>query len=322
MKRIIQAHALVVLMLLFCVADAQVNMQGCQSEWGTTTYVLNNTGTITDGGIIRNTTETTPIDGAQACLGFGFGFCEMRIRWSTANSRWEVDLTDGASFFNMYYNTSASRPNPPDLTLGSWVENTAITGSSCGTGLTIMSGDVQNSVILPVSWADFTAEVQRNQVQLQWSTWEETNNDRFEVERSVDGETYFSIGIVDAIGNSNVTNSYSFVDFQPAFGESQYRIKQIDQDGAFSFSKVRSVLMQDISLQLQSISTNQLAVRYPFEAGTQIRILDLQGRMLMTRQIGQKKAVAEISVASIPAGVYIIQVQGRNGVLAQRWIKS
>jgi hypothetical protein len=128
----------------------QINFQGCPAEFGTTTYVLVPIGTTNDGGVIRNTYDTSPIDGAQACNGFGFGFCEFRIIWDVAANEWLFQITDGASFFTIYTNTSPSAPNPPDLTLGTWVEDAANTGGACGgnltTGNSTLSGDVQSSV--------------------------------------------------------------------------------------------------------------------------------------------------------------------------------
>ncbi|MFK7797784.1 MAG: choice-of-anchor D domain-containing protein, partial [Aureispira sp.] len=142
-------------LLLFWIStsfslQAQINFQGCTAEFGTTTYVFFNTSTTNDGGTIRNTYETTPIDGTQPCNGLGFGFCEFRIIWSVANSRWEFQITDGVSFFMIYSNTSPSAPNPPDLTLGTWIENTANTGGACGgngtASISTLTGDIQNSV--------------------------------------------------------------------------------------------------------------------------------------------------------------------------------
>jgi hypothetical protein len=128
----------------------QINFQGCPAEFGATTYVLVPIGTTNDGGTIRNTYDTSPIDGAQACNGLGFGFCEFRIIWDVANNQWLFQITDGASFFTIYTNTSPSAPNPPDLTLGTWVENGANTGGTCGgnltTGNSTLSGDVQGTV--------------------------------------------------------------------------------------------------------------------------------------------------------------------------------
>ncbi len=128
----------------------QINFQGCPAEFGATTYVLVPIGTTNDGGTIRNTYDTSPIDGAQACTGLGFGFCEFRIIWDVANNQWLFQITDGASFFTIYTNTSPSAPNPPDLTLGTWVENGANTGGTCGgnltTGNSTLSGDVQGTV--------------------------------------------------------------------------------------------------------------------------------------------------------------------------------
>lgn len=150
-------------MLLFVCATtialhAQITFNGCPdnlktSEDNSTNYTLNNTGTITDSGVVRNTYESS---GYPNCPS---GVCNVRIIWNTVNTRWEIQLDPGndpANYeFTLYYNTTAAYPNPPDLTLGTWVENTADTSNSCGGTLTsangILSGDVQSDVTLSVT---------------------------------------------------------------------------------------------------------------------------------------------------------------------------
>jgi len=107
----------------------------------------------TQDGTGRNIYITTPVTGDQDCG--GLGTCEFRMEWSPANSRWEflADAGDGdlVDPLLIYYNTSASMPNPPGLTLGSWVENVAVTEGVCNGILTttnaIMTGDVQSTLL-------------------------------------------------------------------------------------------------------------------------------------------------------------------------------
>lgn len=101
----------------------------------------------------RNIYITSPVDDNQVCG--GLGTCEFKILWSSANSRWEFIADSGNGDFTnpflIYYNSSASTPNPPDLTLGTWVENTAVTNSDCGGNLTggnaVLTGFVQGTVL-------------------------------------------------------------------------------------------------------------------------------------------------------------------------------
>lgn len=134
----------------FTVKAQTVTFNGCHTLFENQDYVFNLETTDASG---RNVYSTTPVDGNQTCG--GLGTCEFKILWSASNSRWEFIADSGnGDFVNpylIYYNTSASTPNPPDLTLGTWVEYTADTDSDCGGNLTsgnaIMSGAVQSTVL-------------------------------------------------------------------------------------------------------------------------------------------------------------------------------
>ena len=68
---------------------------------------------------------------------------------------------------------------------------------------------------------------------LKWSTASEHNSDYFQVERSIDGEYWTSVGIKSAAINSNQIINYSFIDSFKEFKINYYRLKQVDTDGQF-----------------------------------------------------------------------------------------
>jgi len=111
----------VFLFLLFAqLSFAQITFNGCHVLFEDQDYIFEIVGTDMTG---RNIYETIPIDGEQDCP--GLGICEFRISWSTVNSRWEFIADDGNGDFSnpylLYYNTTATTPNPPGLTEGTWV---------------------------------------------------------------------------------------------------------------------------------------------------------------------------------------------------------
>lgn len=92
---------------------------------------------------------------------------------------------------------------------------------------------------LPVNWASFDLIKQSSAVLLKWSTLTEVNTQSFIVEKSADGKDFEQIYSVAAAGNSNALHNYRFTDNNPLKGSNYYRIKQIDKDGAFSYSAVK-----------------------------------------------------------------------------------
>ncbi len=132
---------------------SQITFNACPdnltiSEDNTANYTLNLAGNIMDGDIERHTYEST---GYPDCPS---GVCKVRIIWNNSNTRWEIQLDNGNGTYDfiLYYNTTASYPNPPGLTLGVWEENTSVTGTTCGGALTsgnsVLTGSVQDDVTL------------------------------------------------------------------------------------------------------------------------------------------------------------------------------
>ena len=92
---------------------------------------------------------------------------------------------------------------------------------------------------LPIELMNFTATPRENKyVDLKWTTSSETNNNFFTVEKSGDAQSFFDMGKVNGAGNSSVQNDYALTDNAPLKGLSYYKLKQTDNDGKFSYSKI------------------------------------------------------------------------------------
>ncbi|MEO9485384.1 MAG: DUF2341 domain-containing protein [Ekhidna sp.] len=85
-------------------------------------------------------------------------------------------------------------------------------------------------VPLPVTLLYFIGEVTDSGVLLKWETASEINNSHFEVLRSLDGETFRTVGIINGNGNSSTAIEYSMMDTKAALGLNYYKLKQVDFD--------------------------------------------------------------------------------------------
>ena len=121
--------------------NAQITLNTCDAFTNDQDFTLTLEGVDGTG---RNFYQTNPITGDQPCS--GLGACEFRIAFNAVEGRWEILADDGDGDFTtsyvLYYNSSASTPNPPDLTLGTWVENSAATLDLCN-AVEVLTGDVQ-----------------------------------------------------------------------------------------------------------------------------------------------------------------------------------
>ncbi|SEJ59660.1 Por secretion system C-terminal sorting domain-containing protein [Dyadobacter sp. SG02] len=120
-------------------------------------------------------------------------------------------------------------------------ENNALSGTiPAGTSITALAiGSVEPP--LPVTLVSFTGKAVENTVALNWATTEEINASHFEVQRSSDARNFEPIGQVDAKGDSKVIVNYAFADQMPLAETNYYRLKQVDRDGTFAFSKTISI---------------------------------------------------------------------------------
>jgi hypothetical protein len=104
------------------------------------------------------------------------------------------------------------------------------------------TGNSFTDFTLPVKFLSFTVAATPKATLLQWSTASEMNADRYEIERSIDGTSWNRIGVVAAVGTTDVTSTYTYSDHNaPAASALYYRIKQVDNDGRFMYTAVKSL---------------------------------------------------------------------------------
>ncbi|MEL6670906.1 MAG: hypothetical protein AAFR61_01905 [Bacteroidota bacterium] len=319
-----QGKAFLVLGMLsfsLCSLEAQITYRGCTGILGAQDFTLSNTGTVSDGGTDRNTYESTPSDFAQSCPA---GVCEIQVIWSAGNTRWEIQLdTDGPlgtpNYTNaiLFYNTSASYPNPPSLDLGTWTEDVASTGGTCATGVTTFSGDVQST--LPVVWADVRLREVGLGIELQWATLAELNNAYYEVERSKNGLDYAFAGKLAGRAEPGSGASYSFLDPGPFYGRWYYRIRQVDLDGTSSYSAVEQI---DLHRTPMHISDNgqEMVIHHYFRYGGSIQLRNLSGQILLEQTLAAGTEAVPIPAATFAAGLYTILVEDGPVQQVRKWL--
>ncbi|PQA58563.1 T9SS type A sorting domain-containing protein [Siphonobacter curvatus] len=175
----------------------------------------------------------------------------------------------------------------------------------------------------PVSLVSFTAKGVGNNAQLDWATAQEKNNALFEVQYSTNGQDFEAVGSVMGKGTTTVRQTYSFVHpgLNPALTH-YYRLKQIDTDGSFALSQVRSVkLDQYVGIQLKASTDPARNVRVLVDYGDEqlsnlatIHLMDLSGRTLSSKQIELEKGFNRVnfSASSLSSGLYLIRLENAS----------
>ncbi len=192
--------------------------------------------------------------------------------------------------------------------------NVDIDGEARHTSFPYMGADENLANPLPVELTSFSASVIGSKVKLNWQTATEINNYGFEIQRQAHTSTTLSvtnwekIGSVNGAGNSNSPKSYSYTDESASTGKFSYRLKQIDNDGTFEFSKA-------IEVDLGIPKEFQLSQNYPnpFNPTTKIQYalpVDAQVTLQIYSITGE---LMESLVSDYQSsGSYTIDFEGRN----------
>ncbi|MFK7947394.1 MAG: fibronectin type III domain-containing protein, partial [Saprospiraceae bacterium] len=182
---------------------------------------------------------------------------------------------------------------------------------------------------LPVELTYFTAKAENANNLLQWQTASEENNSHFEVERSTDGINFETIGQVAGNGTTFETSNYSFVDEQPEL-VSYYRLRQVDFDGNYEYSKIEVVERNQIGntqVTLYPIPVRDVLM-IDYESTTAetmtITIVDVTGRVVMTREFTAAKGenTYRLDMTTFVAGTYFVQIKSSVGVNTNTIIKQ
>lgn len=183
---------------------------------------------------------------------------------------------------------------------------------------------------LPIELLDFLAvRLNPNQVQLDWQTVTELNNQGFEVQRMLENETeWTSIGWVDGNGTTSELQNYQYLDPNSFSGISYYRIRQFDFDGSFSFTPIRSVEGIDVAgdVSIFPNPTNEfVSVRFDGikEQEVNIRIYAANGQLVLNkRSLINSNQVLELNeVQEFAAGGYLLQIIGTDLSFTKRFLK-
>ena len=228
-------------------------------------------------------------------------------------------LVDGNYFLSPLYRASETDDHPnaaaADLIAPLWVGE-------------MFDASIAYETIIPVELTSFTASIMLTGVELNWSTATELNNDGFEIERSklqeARGEMWEVIGFVKGQSTSTHRNEYSFFDKNTDPGKSLYRLKQIDFDGNYAYSKVVEVdfnYLNGYSLEQNYPNpfnpATSIRFNLPYAGNVKLEIYNILGEEIITLVNEYKEpGVYNINFDAngLNSGVYIYKMQS-NGFI-------
>lgn len=212
------------------------------------------------------------------------------------------------------------------ITAGGFQESKLITNHS-----------INNIVIdaaspLPVTLVNFSAKTIENSIQLAWRTTSETNASHFEVEKSDDGKSFLTIGNVNAKGESEAVEAYSFTDISgrnSAFSQQYYRLKMIDNDGTFAYSRVESArwnnaeIAHNVIISPNPLKSQELNLRFEGMAkgNYTVQIINLLGQKRAEKSfVWDGVSEYKFNINYLPTGLYLVKTVSSGEEIVRRLV--
>jgi hypothetical protein len=185
--------------------------------------------------------------------------------------------------------------------------------------------------VIPVELVSFSSSVEKNVVDLHWSTATELNNQGFEIQRSSDRTNWRTIGFKEGKGTTSEPQQYSYSDILSDIASPRlyYRLKQVDFNGSFKYSYVIEV---EIAPSVFSLSQNYpnpfnpstaISYRLPVNSFVTLKVYDILGNEVASL-VNEQKPAGEYKVnfdaSGLGSGVYFYTLRAGNFVQSKKMV--
>lgn len=181
-----------------------------------------------------------------------------------------------------------------------------------------IANDPACAVVLPVELLDFSADyhAEHRTVGLSWTTTAEIDHHYFEIERSKDGEAFEPIGEVRGGANPATVQHYAFEDFalpDESGTTLYYRLKQVDFDGAMSWSETKAVALEPPADPFAAFfKENTLKVTFPPHSSGELILRNALGQITRTSRVNDASTF-QMDVSNIAKGIYFVTFLSADG---------
>lgn len=181
---------------------------------------------------------------------------------------------------------------------------------------------IEDCIVLPIKLISFQGKCKQQTTLIEWSTATEINNSFFVVQKSIDGINWKEIAKVKGKGNSTTVTNYLFTDTEQNNHQVYYRLKQIDIDGKFEYSKIIPINTCSSNINTFSVFPNPATQNVTIKMGGAILVQYIQiynavGQFLKEVEVLQMK---NINIIDLPNGLYFLRL--KNDSKSIKFIKQ
>jgi len=263
-------------------------------------------------------------------LQYNITFSGANIPSSLYTLQGTVRCGNSNSFFDLPNNGGSGTTNAANASYGPNCNGLTVTNFCNTVQIQIQGPGLPSQTItcaysaLPIELMSFDAYLDDRQVQINWSTASEKDNDFFTVEKSRDGIHYEVVEVVNGVGSTSKKQDYSSIDYTPYAGISYYRLRQTDYNGvsetfdAVSVNfKSESSLVSNIYPNPSNSSTVNLAIAEVKNLPVTLYIYDLMGKILQTQTIQPNPSGSTVAQLNLPenGNTFFVELVQENAVL-------
>lgn len=180
-------------------------------------------------------------------------------------------------------------------------------------------GHGMNSIPLPIKLHSFAGTAKdNNDIQLQWITENEVNVTRFVIERSLAGLQFVPIATVAATGASGNRSYYQFTDTTKLKTRRYYRLRIIENDNRFSFSKTISFAIRQTPISIYpnpAISNSIINIQFAENGSTgivRVELYNISGQRIANFSTMQNDGDIKIKLPALLLGMYQVRIFSEN----------
>lgn len=203
----------------------------------------------------------------------------------------------------------------------------AIRQGTTGTGAATIDGirisDGWYNAPLPATLKSFSGSLLGNTASINWSVTNETNLNGYSIEKSNDGANFSNIGFISAKNSSSA--SYSFSDANVS-GLTYYRLKIVDKDGKYSYSKTITVNTKKSSIKLDifpnPVASNLTVSHEKAAANAAIKVVTVDGKVVLKRNLQAGAIQSSIDVSKLIKGNYLVVFTNDGTISSTQFVKQ